>query len=323
MPVQLKRSDDLVGLTKQIRADIVRSTTAAGSGHPSSSLSMVEILTVLYFGGVLRYDPETPAGPRPGPLHPVEGSRRAGAVRRPRRSRLLPREDLMTLRKLGSPLEGHPNMCRAPGRRGLDRIAGAGPLDRRRAHAHAGKLDGRDYRVYVMVGDGESEEGQVWEAIMYAGNHGLDNLTLIIDRNGYQQTGCRSTSVQPLDPLAQKLAAFGWEVTDDRRPSPRTRSNDAFDWARSVDGASASDHREDDQRERGLAARSRAGRAGTGNRSPPDELEQGPRGDRGERMSFGLKRIQLEEGPATREAFGEALAEAGCERDASSWSTGT
>ena len=234
MPVQLKRSDDLVGLTKQIRADIVRSTTAAASGHPSSSLSMVEILTVLYFGGVLRYDTDTPRDPDRDRFILSKGHGAPGLYAVLAEAGYFPREDLMTLRKLGSPLEGHPNMCRVPGVEASTGSLGQG-LSIGVGHAHAGKLDGRDFRVYVLVGDGESEEGQVWEAIMHAGNHALDNLTLIIDRNGYQQTDAVD-NVQSLDPLAPKLAASGWEVMAiDGHDLGQV--NEAFDWARSVTGA--------------------------------------------------------------------------------------
>ena len=235
MPVQQpQRSDDLVGLTKQIRADIVRSTTAAGSGHPSSSLSMVEILTVLYFGGVLRYDPEVPRDPDRDRFILSKGHGAPGLYAVLAEAGYFPREDLATLRKLGSPLEGHPNMCRVAGVEASTGSLGQG-LSIGVGHALAGKLDGRDYRVYVMVGDGESEEGQVWEAIMHAGNHGLDNLTLIIDRNGYQQTDAVD-NVQPLDPLAPKLGAFRWEVTSiDGHDLGQV--SEAFDWARSVKGA--------------------------------------------------------------------------------------
>jgi transketolase len=102
-------------------------------------------------------------------------------------------------------------------------------------HALAGQLDGADYRVYVMVGDGESEEGQIWEAIMLAGNRGLDNLTLIIDRNGYQQTAAVD-DIQPLDPLDVKLSAFGWDVKTVDGHSLDALIG-AFEWARGVTGS--------------------------------------------------------------------------------------
>ncbi|HYY44797.1 MAG TPA: transketolase, partial [Actinomycetota bacterium] len=98
----------------------------------------------------------------------------------------------------------------------------------------AARLDGRDYRVYVMTGDGEMEEGQVWEAVMFAGNHGLDNLTLIVDHNGYQQTAAVD-DIQPLDPLTEKLRAFKWEAREIDGHALHEVAG-AFEWARSVTG---------------------------------------------------------------------------------------
>jgi transketolase len=140
---------------------------------------------------------------------------------------------LTDLRKLGSPLEGHPNMCRLPGVESSTGSLGQG-LSQGVGHALAIRLDGYDARVYILVGDGECEEGQVWEAAMYAGNHGLDNLTLIVDRNGYQQTDAVDR-IQPLDPLDEKFDAFGFETTAIDGHSLEAVS-DAYAWARSVKG---------------------------------------------------------------------------------------
>lgn len=224
---------ELAEIAKRIRRDIVKATTAAASGHPSTSLSMVEILTVLYFGGVLRYDPAHPDDPERDRFVLSKGHGAPGLYAVLAEAGYFPREDLLTLRKMGSPLEGHPNMCRLPGVEASTGSLGQG-FSIAIGHALAGRLDGRDYRVYVMVGDGESEQGQVWEAAMYAGNHGLDNLTLIVDRNGYQQTGAVA-DVQPLDPLEEKLRAFGLETTTiDGHSLEEVRR--AFDWARGVKG---------------------------------------------------------------------------------------
>jgi transketolase len=119
-----------------------------------------------------------------------------------------PREQLSTLRKLGSPLEGHPNMRRLPGVEASTGSLGQG-LSLGLGHALAGKLDGQDYRVFVMTGDGELDEGQVWEAVMAAHKFKADNLVAIVDQNGYQQTGLTS-EVLDLKPLAPKFEAFGW-----------------------------------------------------------------------------------------------------------------
>lgn len=220
-------------IAKRLRAHIVRSTTAAGSGHPSSSLSMVEILTTLYFGGVLRYEPSRPHDPDRDRFILSKGHGAPGLYAVLAEAGFFPASELSTLRKLGSPLEGHPNMCRLPGVEASTGSLGQG-LSIGIGHAVAGKLDGRDYRVYVIVGDGETEEGQVWEALMFAGNRRLDNLTLIFDRNRNQQTAAVD-KVQPLDPLDVKVEAFGWAVTtiDGHSLDEVER---AFEWARSTRG---------------------------------------------------------------------------------------
>lgn len=220
-------------LTRQIRHDIVTATTKAGSGHPSTSLSMVEIITTLYFGGVLRYDPATPKDPDRDRFILSKGHGAPGLYAVLAAAGYFPREDLLTLRKLGSPLEGHPNMNRLPGVEASTGSLGQG-FSLAIGHALGLRLDRKDARVYAMIGDGESEQGQVWEAAMYAGNHALDNLTLIIDRNGYQQTAAVN-DVQPLDPLEDKLASFGLEVkTIDGHSLDEVA--EAFDWARGVKG---------------------------------------------------------------------------------------
>jgi transketolase len=225
---------ELEAIARRIRRDIVTSTTAAGSGHPSTSLSMVEIMTVLYFGGVLRYDPSAPADPQRDRFILSKGHGAPGLYATLAEAGYFPVEELQTLRQLGSRLEGHPNMNRLPGVEASTGSLGQG-LSMGIGHALALRLDGIDARVYVMVGDGESEEGQVWEAVMYAGNHELDNLTLMVDRNGYQQTAAVD-EIQPLDPLDVKLSSFGWEVTVIDGHSLDSVAK-AFEWARAVKGA--------------------------------------------------------------------------------------
>lgn len=195
---------------------------------------MVEIVTVLYFGGVLRYDTSAPRDPGRDRFILSKGHGAPGLYAVLAEAGYFSVDELNTLRKLGSPLEGHPNMNRVPGVEASTGSLGQG-LSIGIGHAVAARVDGRDYRVYVMQGDGETEQGQVWEAVMYAGNHGLDNLTLIIDRNGYQQTGAVD-DIQPLDPLEDKLRAFLWEVrTIDGHSLSEVAG--AFDWARSVSGS--------------------------------------------------------------------------------------
>lgn len=221
-------------IARQIRKDIVTSTTAAGSGHPSTSLSMVELITQLFFGGVMRYDVKDPHNRERDRFVLSKGHGAPGLYAVLAEAGFFPVEDLATLRKLGSPLEGHPNMARLPGVEASTGSLGQG-LSMGIGHALGARLDGLDYRVYVMTGDGEMEEGQVWEAIMYAGNHGIDNLTLIVDHNKYQQTAAVD-EIQPLDPLDDKIKQFKWETTSiDGHSFDEVEK--AFDWAVGIKGA--------------------------------------------------------------------------------------
>lgn len=221
-------------IARRLRRDIVAATTTAGSGHPSTSLSMVELLTVLYFGGVLRYDPAEPRHPDRDRFILSKGHGAPGLYAVLAEAGYFARDDLLTLRALGSPLEGHPNMCRLAGVEASTGSLGQG-LSIGVGHALAGKIDDGDFRVYVMIGDGESQEGQIWEAVMYAGNHGLDNLTLIVDHNGFQQTDAVAR-VQPLDPMPAKFEAFGWAAREIDGHSLDEVST-AYEWARGTKDA--------------------------------------------------------------------------------------
>jgi transketolase len=208
---QAQRSlDELLETSWRLSRQIIEITTKAGSGHPSSSLSAIDVLVALYFGGIMRYDPQRPDWPErdrfilsKGHACPVLYSAMAEAG-------YFPVEQIMTLRKLGSPYEGHPNMRRLKGIEASTGSLGQG-LSIGVGHALAGKLDQRDYHVYVMLGDGEMGEGQVWEAFASADKYKLANLTAIVDRNGYQQTGS-TREVLDLGDMAAKIASFGWHV---------------------------------------------------------------------------------------------------------------
>ena len=208
MPATAASLADLQARAKSIRKGIITSTTTAGSGHPTSSLSAVEIVTALYFGGILRYDPKNPHWPQRDRFILSKGHAAPVLYAVLAEAGYFPREQLQTLRQLGSPLEGHPNMRRVPGVEASTGSLGQG-LSLGIGHALAARLDGYDYRVYVLLGDGEIEEGQVWEAAMAAHKFKLDNLVAIVDQNGYQQTG-PTAEVMDLRPLAPKWEAFGW-----------------------------------------------------------------------------------------------------------------
>ncbi len=201
---------ELKEIAKTLRKDIIRMTTAAGSGHPTSSLSAVEVVAALYFGGFMRYDAQAPHDPHrdrfilsKGHAVPVLYSAMAEAG-------YFPVDELLTLRKLGGRLEGHPNLRRLPGIEASTGSLGQG-LSFGIGEALACRLDKLDSHVYVMLGDGEIEEGQVWEAFAAGHKYKLSNLTAIVDRNGFQQTGPTS-HVMDLTPVADKIAAFGWST---------------------------------------------------------------------------------------------------------------
>jgi transketolase len=203
---------DLEARAKTIRKEIITSTTTAGSGHPTSSLSGVELAVALYFGGILRYDPKNPRWPQRDRFILSKGHAAPLLYAVLAEAGFISRDLLPTLRKLGSPLEGHPNMRRLPGVEASTGSLGQG-LSLGVGHALATRLDGYDSRVYVMLGDGEIEEGQVWEAVMSGHKYMLDHLVAIVDQNGYQQTG-PTAQVMDLKPLAPKFEAFGWAVQE-------------------------------------------------------------------------------------------------------------
>lgn len=196
----------------QMRRTIIEITTRAGSGHPSTSLSMVELLIPLYFGGVLRHDPQNPRWPDRDRFILSKGHGAPALYTVLAMRGYFPENLLPTLRQIDSPLEGHPNMLRVPGLEASTGSLGQG-LSLGVGHALAARVDGRDYRTYVMIGDGESQEGQVWEAAMAAGKFGLGSLTCILDHNQYQQTGAVA-EVMPIEPVVARWSAFGWHVIE-------------------------------------------------------------------------------------------------------------
>jgi transketolase len=191
-----------------IRKQIITSTTTAGSGHPTSSLSAVEVATALYFGGFLRYDPKNPHWPQRDRFILSKGHAAPLLYSVLAEAGYFSPELLTTLRKLGSPLEGHPNMRRLPGVEASTGSLGQG-LSLGVGHVLATRMDGYDSRVFVLMGDGEMDEGQVWEAAMAGKKYRLDHLTAIVDQNGYQQTG-PTAEVLDLRPLPPRWEAFGW-----------------------------------------------------------------------------------------------------------------
>lgn len=211
-PTSTRSIQELQAIAKAVRKDIITSTTTAGSGHPTSSLSGVEVAVALYFGGFLRYDAKNPHWPQRDRFILSKGHAAPLLYAVLAEAGFFSRDLLPTLRKLGSPLEGHPNMRKLAGVEASTGSLGQG-LSLGVGHALATRLDGYDSRVFVMLGDGEIDEGQVWEAAMSAHKFKLDHLIAIVDRNGYQQTGA-TTEVLDLTPIAPKWEAFGWFAQD-------------------------------------------------------------------------------------------------------------
>ncbi|HEX9774093.1 MAG TPA: transketolase [Actinomycetota bacterium] len=202
--------DDLARIAKELRVDIIRMLVKAGSGHPGGSLSEIDMLTCLYFGGVLRYRPDEPDWPGRDRFVLSKGHCTPGFYSTLARAGYFDRELLWTFREFGSALQGHPDRTRLAGVEVSAGSLGQG-LSIATGMAISARIDGADWHTYCMLGDGESQAGQVWEAVMTAGNAKLDNLTAIIDFNQVQQTGLVAR-IQDLEPLADKFRAFKWNA---------------------------------------------------------------------------------------------------------------
>jgi transketolase len=203
--------EELKKIALAARRHIIEMTCAAKSGHPGGSLSAVEILTVLFFD-VMRHDPANPAWADRDRFVMSKGHAAPGLYTIMAQSGYCPEDQLNTLRRLGSIYQGHPDKRFLPaletstGSLGLGLSFGLGM-------AEAARLDKRPARVYVLLGDGEIQEGQVWEAAMYGAYHKLDNIVAIVDYNKIQLDGFVK-DIMDLEPLADKWRAFGWHTLE-------------------------------------------------------------------------------------------------------------
>jgi transketolase len=204
--------DLLKEIARDLRLDILDMTTKAGSGHPSSSFSAVEILTGLYFGGILRYRPEDPWWPGRDRFILSKGHAAPLLYAVLARAGYFDRQLLWNLRQLGSPVQGHPIQGMLPGIEATTGSLGQG-LSLGLGHILGGRLNQLDYQVYVLLGDGECEAGQIWEAAMAAAHFKAARLTAIMDYNKYQETGPISREMA-LEPLVPKWESFGWQVLE-------------------------------------------------------------------------------------------------------------
>ncbi len=207
--MEAEKKRRLEEIAKRIRISVIEETYAAGSGHPGGSLSIADLLSYLYFAE-MRIDPADPCKADRDRFVLSKGHTAPALYAALAERGYFPKSDLLTLRKLDSYLQGHPDMKGTPG---VDMSTGSLGLGISAAcgMALAGKYRGADYRVYTILGDGESEEGQVWEAAMFAAHYRLDNLVAVLDLNGLQIDG-RITEVMNPTPHDTKFAAFGWNV---------------------------------------------------------------------------------------------------------------
>ena len=192
-----------------LRLDVIEATTAAGSGHPGGSLSSADLLAALYFK-VMRHDPEDPEREDRDRFILSKGHAAPILYSALAESGYFPKEELATLRKMGSRLQGHPVKGKVPGIEMSTGSLGQG-LSMACGMALAGKLDKKDHKIYCLLGDGELQSGQNWEAAMLARHYHLNNLIAFVDRNRLQITGCTEDAMS-LDPLPEKWRAFGWNV---------------------------------------------------------------------------------------------------------------
>lgn len=200
---------ELKKIATEIRKSIIIQTAEAGSGHPGGSLSGVEILTYLYFVE-MNIDPKNPKDPNRDRFVLSKGHASPLLYAVLAEKGFISKEELKGFRQIYSNLQGHPDMKKVPGVEMSTGSLGQG-LSVANGMALAGKLDGKDYRVYVLLGDGEIQEGQIWEAAMTAAHYKLDNLTAFLDHNGLQIDG-KITEVMSPEPVDEKFKAFGWHV---------------------------------------------------------------------------------------------------------------
>jgi transketolase len=202
---------EMEAMAKKLRRHIITMIGKAGSGHPGGSLSAVEILTALYFK-LMRHKPRDPQWEDRDRFILSKGHAAPLLYAVLAECGYFPVEELLTLRQLDSRLQGHTDRTITPGVEMSAGSLGQG-LSFALGVALADRLDGQDYRVYVLLGDGECNEGQVWEAAMAASHYSVDNLTAIVDNNGQQIDGW-NCDVMSLDPFAAKWQAFGWKVIE-------------------------------------------------------------------------------------------------------------
>jgi transketolase len=203
---------ELREIARDLRLDILEMTTKAGSGHASSSWSATEILVSIFFGGVLRYCPDDPQWEERDRFIMSKGHAAPLLYATLARAGYFSRDEIWRLRRIDSPVQGHPIQGMMPGVEATTGSLGQG-LSVGVGHVLGGRLNDLEYDVYVLLGDGECEAGQIWEAAMSAAHFKTDNLIAILDYNKYQEMGPISREMG-LEPLVEKWRSFGWYVVE-------------------------------------------------------------------------------------------------------------
>ena len=224
---------ELQKIALEVRKGIIRSTHAAKAGHPGGSLSATEAFVYLYYE-VLNVDPKNPKMADRDRFVLSKGHTAPGLYATLAEKGFFPKEDLLTLRRIGSYLQGHPDMKCVPG---VDMSSGSLGQGASAAvgMALAARLDKKEYRTYCLLGDGEIQEGQVWEAAMFAGANHLDNLVYIVDNNNLQIDGTLEEVCSPY-PIDKKFEAFNWHAINVADGNDFEQLAAAFEEAKTVKG---------------------------------------------------------------------------------------
>ncbi|MFA6354408.1 MAG: transketolase [Candidatus Paceibacterota bacterium] len=206
-----KKEKFLEEMANRIRQDIIKMLTAAGSGHSAGPLGMADIFTAFYFH-ILEHNPQKPDWPDRDRLVLSNGHICPVLYAALGRAGYFPMEESKTLRQLNSRLQGHPHRKALPGLETTSGPLGSG-LSQAIGIALAGRLDHKKYHTYCLASDGEHQEGNFWEAVMFAGKNRLSNVTVVVDRNNIQIDG-HTEDIMPLEPFKEKYEAFNWHVIE-------------------------------------------------------------------------------------------------------------
>lgn len=224
---------ELKKMANEVRKGIIEGVHSAKAGHPGGSLSAADVFTYLYFKE-MNIDPKDPKNPDRDRFVLSKGHTAPGLYSALAHRGYFPVEDLKTLRHIGSHLQGHPCIAHTPG---IDMSSGSlgQGISAAVGMALAAKLQEKDYRVYTLLGDGEIQEGQVWEAAMFAGHRNLDNLTVIVDNNGLQIDGNIEDVCSPY-PIDKKFEAFNFNIINVENGNDMEQLEAAFEKARQTKG---------------------------------------------------------------------------------------